>query len=88
MSSSAGEVGDIALEVHQLNGDTLALQVSPQLLGWELQRLVAGRLPKKGARPVLQHGAKELRLDQSLQQQGIGEAGSFESIWIDLDCGF
>jgi len=81
-SSGYGEAGDIALQVLQLNGDRWTLQVAPDLQGRELQRLVARRLPKKGARPVLYHGVKQLRLDQSLQQQGIGaEAGCFLSMF-------
>ena len=85
-SSGYGEAGDIALQVLQLNGDRWTLQVAPDLQGRELQRLVARRLPKKGARPVLYHGVKQLRLDQSLQQQGIGaEAGCFLSMFWRFD---
>lgn len=67
------------LDVQSLTGEEFTLRVEKSMFGWEVRKMVLEKLPfKRGAKLVLhqiEHQgagvAVELKLDETLQQQGI-----------------
>jgi hypothetical protein len=64
--------GMVNIEVDSLDGKRLKFDdVSTEIIGRELQRMISERLPYKGSGISVQHGSSPLSLKQTLRQQGI-----------------
>ena len=61
----------VDLEVTSFHGKRLQLSVTRGLNGWQLQQLILQKLSRPGRRLLLQHGAVPLKLQETLEQQGI-----------------
>ena len=76
----------IGLEVCQLAGESLALQVPRSMMGHELRKRVAEMLPAKaGRRLVLHHGSQPLALNYTLKQQGLKDSSALSCTFVPTD---
>eukprot|EP00438_Fugacium_kawagutii_P002992 Skav220932 [mRNA] locus=scaffold3184:220807:221094:+ [translate_table: standard] len=75
----------IKLHAFCLNGEGCTLKVSSSTLGREVVQMVSRNLPRRGARPTLQHLASPLMSHQTLQEQGMtGETATLSCTYIPL----
>lgn len=86
-TSSGEEVDVIAVEVLCLTGEGLQFTVPRSTLGRSLRQLVSEQIePRPGAKHVLLYGDAYLRLDQTLQEQGIvGTVATFSCVYVATD---
>ena len=70
-SGSASGSNWLDLRVVCLNGEGCILTLNPSTMGWEVRKMVAEIIPRRGVQPGLHHLAAPLMLDRTLQEQGI-----------------
>jgi len=74
---AADEPDEVDLQMLCLTGEGVKLSISHSMLGSDLRRLVSEKLPcKPGAKLVVHHVNRRLKLDQNL-----GQIGSARDYW-------
>ena len=86
-TSSGEELDVIDVEVLCLTGEGLRFSIPRSTLGRSLRQMVSEQIElKPGAKHVLLYGDAYLRLDQTLQEQGIvGKAAIFSCVYVATD---
>ena len=83
---AADEPDEVELQMLRLTGEGVKLSISHSMLGFGLRRLVSEKLPRKpGAKLVVHHVNRRLKLDQNLLEQ-VSLPSSLRS--LSFDCSF
>eukprot|EP00438_Fugacium_kawagutii_P028272 Skav234030 [mRNA] locus=scaffold1723:108684:111476:+ [translate_table: standard] len=86
MEASLDDRQLVELHAFCLSGEGCTLKVSSSTLGREVLQMVSRHLPKRGAKPTLQHLASPLILDQTLREQSItGETATLSCTYVPTD---
>ena len=80
---AADETDEVHLQLLCLTGEGVTLSVPRSMLGYDLHRLVSDKLPcKPGAKLAVHHGNAKLRLDQSLEEQGMEKSAMLSCTYM------